>query len=240
MNCDQNTAFSVIIPTFQEAKNIPELAHLFSKVNFGAREFEVILVDDNSQDGTQEIVQDLAKEFPWLRLIVRKGPKGLSESVMEGFSHAKNPLCVVMDADLSHPPAKIPEMLALLSTPTVDLVIGSRYVKGGESDESWPINRKIFSRLAAFFARVLIGVPVKDPLSGFLALKKSTYQAGKKLQPIGWKIGLEIMVKCRCKNIQEVPIHFSERAHGVSKLSFKVVLEYVYHIISLMRFKLQS
>jgi len=238
MVCNQNTPFSIIIPTYQEAKNIPELTHLISKVDFGPRKFEVILVDDNSQDGTKEVVEALVKQFPWLRLIVRLGQKGLSEAVLEGFAKAKYPLYVIMDADLSHPPAKIPEMLAYLSMPTVDLVIGSRYVKGGGSDESWPINRKIFSRLATLFAKILIASPVKDPLSGFLALKKSTYLSANKLEPIGWKIGLEIMVKCHCKNIQEVPIYFTDRNQGVSKLNFKVALNYIKHITRLLRYKL--
>lgn len=237
MYTNENNNFSIIMPTFREAKNIPELIERISKVDFGSRAFEVILVDDNSQDGTKEIVDHLKIKYPWLRLIVRQDRKGLSESVMEGFTHAVYPICVVMDADLSHPCEKIPEMLTVLAKPDVDLVIGSRYIKGGSSDEGWPLMRKVVSRLAALFARVLIAVPVKDPLSGFLAIKKNTYMSGIKLEPIGWKIGLEMMVKCRCKNIQEVPIHFSERVHGTSKLNYRVVLDYIKHVKRLFWFK---
>ncbi len=233
-------SFSIIVPTFREAKNIAELIRRIAQTNFGNRVFEVILMDDDSKDGTEQIVQRLQPMHPWLRLIIRKEKKGLSESVLDGFTHATYPIWIVMDADLSHPPEKIPEMLTLLDKPGVDVVIGSRYITGGSSDEMWPMVRKGLSRFAAFIARVLVAVPVRDPLSGFFALKKETYHMGEKLEPIGWKIGLEIMVKCRCKNIQEVPIHFAQRTQGMSKLSFKVIMNYLQHVHRLMWFKIIS
>lgn len=232
--------FSIIVPTFHEAKNIPELVKRIAQIDFGSCAFEVILVDDDSQDGTEEIVQSLQPHYPWLRLIIRKEKKGLSESVLDGFRQARYAVWVIMDADLSHPPEKIPEMLTALAQPDVDIVIGSRYVAGGSSDEMWPMIRKALSRFAALVARILVAVPVKDPLSGFLALKKDIFNSGIKLEPIGWKIGLEIMVKCRCKHIREVPIHFAQRTHGMSKLSFKVVINYLQHVNRLMWFKISS
>ena len=233
--------FSIIVPTFHEAKNIPALVDRIAEVNFGARAFEVILVDDNSSDGTDEIVRNLQRQYPWLRLIVRKEQRGLSESVLEGFKQAKYPLWITLDADLSHPPQKIPEMLNILAEPEVDVVIGSRYVEGGSSDAAWPLLRKILSRLGAFIARVLIALPIKDPLSGFMAIKGSVLKnSNKKLEPIGWKIGLEIMVKCSYKQVREVPIHFSERTHGKSKLNLKVNINYLQHLCRLMKFKLKN
>jgi dolichol-phosphate mannosyltransferase len=232
--------FSIIVPTYHEAKNLPELIKRIAQIDFGQRVFEVILVDDNSQDGTYEVVNHWLTQYPWLRLMVRKEKKGLSESVVDGLKWAKYPLCIIMDADLSHPPEKIPEILAALEESEVDLVIGSRYIKGGSSDEMWPIARKILSRLAALAARVLVAVPVKDPLSGFLALRKDAFFSGIQLEPVSWKIGLEIMVKCHYKNIKEVPIHFSQRVQGKSKLNFKVAMNYLRHVNQLIWFKVFS
>lgn len=240
MDAPENQNFSIIVPTFHEAKNIPELIKRIAEVNFGPRAFEVILVDDKSNDGIEEVVQSLQIQFPWLRLIVRKGERGLSESILDGFKAAKYPILITLDADLSHPPEKIPEMLLTLEQPGVDVVIGSRYIKGGSSDELWPIVRKGLSRLGALIARILIGVPVKDPLSGFMAIRGKMLKPDIKLQPIGWKIGLEIMVKCRCKQIREIPIHFAQRTVGVSKLNFNVMIKYLHHLTQLICFKLFS
>ncbi len=240
MNTIGSDCFSIIVPTFREANNISALVKRIAKVDFGARQFELILMDDNSNDGIADIVRNLQPIYPWLRLIIRTGKKGLSESVIEGFSHAQYPIWVIMDADLSHPPEKIPEMLTALAQPGVNIVIGSRYVEGGSSDDQWPLIRRVFSHFAAWAARVLVGVPVKDPLSGFVMLKKETLIAGKKLEPIGWKIGLEIMVKCRCRHIQEVPIYFAQRTQGASKLSLKVIINYLQHVHRLIWFKMFS
>lgn len=236
-----NADFSIIVPTFKEAKNIPELIQRIGNLQLAKNQFEVILMDDHSQDGIEQIVKHLQIQYPWLRLIVRKDNKGLSESVLEGLTQAQYANYIVMDADLSHPPEKIPEMISALTAQETQMVIGSRYIKGGSSDELWPWMRKLISKGAAFVARMLIGVPVKDPLSGFFAIRKTTYEQGShRLQPIGWKIGLELMVKCRCQHITEIPIHFSQRAHGSSKLSAKVMMNYLQHVFRLMRFKMFS
>jgi dolichol-phosphate mannosyltransferase len=145
-----------------------------------------------------------------------------------------------MDADLSHPPEKIPEMLAVFEKSGADVVIGSRYVEGGSSDKLYPFSRKFFSRATALMARVLLAVSAKDPLSGFLVFRKEKFFSGIQLKPIGWKLGLEFMVKCHCKNIREVPIHFSDRTQGVSKVSFKVGMDYIRHLVRLMLFKVFS
>lgn len=232
--------FSVIIPTFCEANNIEELIMRFANIKFNVHHFEVIIVDDDSCDGIIDVVHRLKDEFPWLKLIVRQGEKSLSKAVIEGFRVALYPILIVMDADLSHPPEKIPEMLKTLANPKVDMVIGSRYIAGGSTDVVWPMTRKIASRSAALLARLVIGRNIKDPLSGFIAIRKDKIVNGSPLLPIGWKISLEMMIKCRCKLIKEIPIHFAERNQGNSKMNFLVLIQYLLHIKRLAFYKLFS
>ena len=226
--------FTIVIPTFREEKNIRELVKRISMVDFSDRHFEVLLVDDNSQDGIIETVRQLSVNYPWLKLIVRQEKKCLSQSILMGFKHAQFPLLITMDADLSHPPEKIPELLAAIDNPQVDYVIGSRYIMGGSCDQAWPLRRKFTSQFSAFLANTLIfsHVRIKDPLSGFCVIRKRTLELADPLRPIGWKIGLELMVKCRCRNIVEIPIDFSERNLGVSKLNLKIGFNYFRHIIA--------
>lgn len=240
MDNKRDTSFSIIIPTYREAQNIPELARRIANVDFGGREFEVLLIDDNSQDGITSVVTHLAQIYPWLKLIVRTEKRDLSQSVICGFQNAKYPLLVTMDADLSHPPESIPQMLVLLSDYETDIVIGSRYIPGGSSDIHWPLLRKITSRAGAMLARMLLPAMAKDPLSGFLAFRKHLFLSGEPLEPIGWKIGLELMIKCNCKTIKEIPIHFTQRSQGKSKLNMKISLDYLRHILKLMRYRLQA
>jgi dolichol-phosphate mannosyltransferase len=238
MDLEPQENFSIIIPTYHEAKNIPELVKRIASVDFGQRHFEVILADDNSQDGTPDVVKKFQAQYPWLKLIIRHQKRDFSRSVLEGFEQASYPILITMDADLSHPPEMIPEILAMLSNPTIDVVIGSRYVKGGSTDSSWPLIRIITSRMAALIAKGFLFIKARDPLSGFLAIRQETVRSGKPFNPIGWKIGLELIVKCHCKNIREVPIHFSERREGASKLTLKISLEYLQHVARLFCHKI--
>lgn len=236
----EQNGFSIIIPTYHEAKNIQALIHRIAQVNFKNQLFEVLLVDDNSQDGTLEIVHQLQSLYSWVRILVRKSKRDLSQSVIDGFQHAQYPTLVTIDADLSHPPEKIPDMLNALAESNVDAVLGSRYVKGGSMDEVWPLTRKIASRVAALIAIFLLRINLKDPLSGFVAIQKKTLLAGDPLNVVGWKWGLEILIKCHCKKIREVPIHFSQRKQGYSKLTFKVILNYFLHVKRLLIYKLKG
>jgi dolichol-phosphate mannosyltransferase len=240
MDLENKDGFSIIIPTYQEAKNLPDLVKRIAAVNFGNHPFEVILADDNSQDGTAQMAASLSSgHYPWLKLLTRHGKKrDLSYSIIDGFHAAIYPIVITMDADLSHPPEKIPEMLAILADPNVDAVIGSRYIKGGSTDPTWPMIRIFTSRCAALIAQTLLFTRAKDPLSGFLAIRQKTLQAGAPLRPIGWKIGLEIIIKCDCKNIREIPIHFSQRRYGTSKLNFKISFDYLHHVVRLMGHKI--
>jgi len=157
---------------------------------------------------------------------------------MDGFIAAKYENLITLDADLSHPPEKIPEMMQALMQPDVDIVLGSRYVPGGSMDDVWPLSRKIASRSSALLARMLLGIKLKDPLSGYFAIRKTTLFAADAFKFIGWKWGLEIMIKCKTKKIREVPIHFSQRKYGKSKLNFKIALSYFRHIKELFLYKL--
>src|SRR3989344_9539625 len=149
------TEFSIIVPTYKEAKNIPELSERIASNHFSQR-FEVIIVDDNSQDGTIEVIEKLRRQYSWLKLITLKNSRSLSKAVITGIQNANYPIIIIMDADLSHPPEKIPEMLHVLSQPDVDMVIGSRYVKGGSVDHGWPFARKLISRLCAILAGTVV------------------------------------------------------------------------------------
>ncbi len=239
MNNNDNTGYSIIIPTFRESQNVPELVARISQIKF-EEPFEVIFVDDNSQDGIAEVISQLQAQYPWLKLIIRSENRSLSESVIEGCKQAQYGTFIVMDADLSHPPEKIPELIAALSIQDVDFVIGSRYQAGGSTDETWPAARKLISRVAAQISKTLLSISVQDSLSGFFAIRKAKFLEADKLNPIGWKIGLELMIKCHCKKIIEVPIRFSERQRGASKLNIKVVYNYMQHVQRLMCYKLSK
>lgn len=226
---------SVIVPTFCEADNLPELAErLFSSVSQELYDTELIIVDDNSPDETRVICEALSQRFP-VRLHVRTTERGLSSAVIEGIRNATGEIFIVMDADLSHPPEAVPELVAALENPLTDFVIGSRYVRGGSTDEDWGILRFLNSKLATLLATPL--TRAADPMAGFFGLRRETFEAAKHLNPIGYKIGLELMIKCRCQRVVEVPIHFANRKCGTSKLTFKEQLNYIRHLSRLYAFR---
>jgi dolichol-phosphate mannosyltransferase len=226
---------SLIIPTLNEAENLPALTERIAAALTG-RAYEVLLVDDNSKDATPQVCEELAKKHP-LRLLVRTIPKdGLGGAVLHGMHEARGEYLVVMDADLQHPPEKLPELLAPLEKNNgTDFVLGSRHVPGASTGEKWGVARKINSDIATFLARPFAG-RVRDPMSGFFALRRSTYEGAQRLTPLGYKIGLELMCKCRVKHVQEVPIHFAERTRGESKLSVKEQFRYLEHLSRLYDF----
>jgi len=212
----------VIVPTYNEKDNIDELVQRVSKANPGA---EIVIVDDNSPDGTSDRARELAKSYR-MKVVTRSGKLGLSSAVMEGFATATGDILVVMDADLSHLPEKIPELVGRIESGEAELVFGSRHVEGG-SIENWPFYRKIISRGAALLARGL--TKVKDPMSGFFVLKRSVID-GVTLDPVGYKIGLEILVKGKYSKVIEVPIRFANRKAGKSKLGGYEMLRYIDHV----------
>ena len=224
---------SIIVPTFREAENLPVLVpRVAAALRHADLDWELIVVDDNSPDATVEVCAQLAREFP-LRLIVRTEERGLSSAVMAGMRQAHGAILVCMDADLSHPPESIPVLVAALrDDPVVDFVIGSRYVQGGNTQEGWGLFRWLNSRVATLLARPLTAAG--DPLAGFFALRRSDFiAADRQLNPLGYKIGLELLVKCGFRHVREVPIHFENRLHGKSKLSLREQRDYLRHLIRL-------
>ena len=226
--------FSIVVPTFQEAQNINEFIQRITQIGFKSDSFELIFVDDNSQDGIVELIKNLQPSYPWIKLIVRYQNKGLSASVIDGIKQAAYANIVVMDADLSHPPEKIPEMLFLLQHEQLDMVIGSRYVPGGQIDDDCFFIRKWLSRIAAGLVKILIINNINDPFSGFFAIRKKSSNAIEKLDPIGWKIMLEIIIKWDYTRIKEIPIYFGRRRKGKSKLCFKTMLSILIHFKKLV------
>jgi dolichol-phosphate mannosyltransferase len=233
MNSPVSIELSVIVPTYREVESLP---HLLPRLLDTIRQLdvpaEVLIMDDQSNDGTVELVDQLG--ISEVRLCVREGKRGLSPAVVDGFRMARGKYLVCIDADLSHPPETIPTMLERLAA-GADFVIGSRYVPGGSTEADWGFFRQLNSSVATFLARPFTSV--KDPMSGFIALTRERFNLAKDLNPIGYKIGLELLVKCGCQRVAEVPIHFANRAAGESKLSLKEQLRYIKHLRRLFVFK---
>ncbi|HVP09658.1 MAG TPA: polyprenol monophosphomannose synthase [Phycisphaerae bacterium] len=227
---------SIVVPTYKEAENIPPLVRrVFAAMGRAGIPAEMVIVDDDSGDGTEAAVQALAAEFP-VRLITRQGERGLSSAVVRGFHEARHDILLCMDADLSHPPESLPEVISPIAENRAEFCIGSRYVAGGRTKENWSLLRKLNSLGATWLARPLTSTT--DPMAGFFCLRREVLNRAERagLSPIGYKIGLETLVKARCRTIAEVPIEFSDRLHGKSKLTFQQQLLYLRHLVRLYRF----
>ncbi len=229
----RQTRLTIVVPTYKEVENLPHLIERIGKVrDCCVLDIDLLIMDDDSRDGTVELIAGVPEK--WVRLVVRSGPRGLSPAVLEGFHNARGDLLVCMDADLSHPPEAIPLMLQKLRE-GADFVVGSRYVEGGTTADDWGLLRWLNSRVATALARPLTSV--RDPMAGFFALSRSTFEAGEDFNPIGYKIGLELIVKCGCERVVEIPIHFENRRFGESKLTLQQQLAYLKHLRRLYIFK---
>ncbi len=227
---------SIVVPAYCEAPNLRRLTErVFAATRAANLEAELIIVDDNSADGSTEIVADLAAMFP-VRIIVRTNERGLSSAVLRGFEEARGPFLVVMDADLSHPPEAIPDLVAPIREGRADFVLGSRYVSGGHIDQEWSLFRHLNSRIATWLARPLTSV--RDPMSGFFCLARARLDGAASLNPVGYKIALELIVKTRSRRCLEVPISFADRAAGTSKLTAREQLRYLRHLARLYWFRI--
>ncbi len=217
---------SIIVPTYNERENLPILVERIAR-SLSGLEYELIIVDDNSPDGTGRLAEELAQRFP-LRVVHREGKKGLASAVAEGLKHASGDILGVMDADLQHPPEVVPQLIRALEK--ADVAIASRYVRGGGT-EGWTISREIISRVAKFIPRIPFAQVrgIKDPLSGFFALRKGVVE-GVKLDPIGFKILLEILVRGKYEHVTEVPFVFRGRERGKSTFTLKEQVNYLRHV----------
>lgn len=220
------SGLSIIIPTYCEAENIPLILDRINQLREAQNlTLEVLFMDDDSQDGSVEAVDRAG--YDWAQIVVRTQDRGLSQAVIDGFGRAQYPVLICMDCDLSHPVEAIPQMVLALATGQ-QFVLGSRYVSGGSTDDDWGIFRYINSRVATVLARPL--TQVRDPMSGFFALRREDFGNADTLNPVGYKVALELIVKCHFDNVAEVPIHFSDRLHGESKLSLREQLKYIKHL----------
>jgi dolichol-phosphate mannosyltransferase len=235
-NAGKECSVTIVIPTYRELENLRPLVIRISDAMSKAKEsYEIIFVDDESHDGTDRVVAELSELRYPVRLITRMGERGLSSAVIRGFSEATGEAFVCLDADLSHPPEAIPAILECLGETGVDFVLGSRYVPGGSTDEHWGLLRWVNSKIATALARPLTSV--EDPMSGFFAIRRTVYERAAPLNPVGYKIALELIVKCNCSIIREVPIRFAQRQFGESKLSLGERFNYLRHLSRLLRFK---
>ena len=225
---------SVVVPTYREAANLAPLAERVHAVLSGAGvEWELIVADDDSGDGSEAVVAELARRLPVRLETRRERPRDLSRSVLFGVRRARFDRIVVMDADLSHPPERIPDLLRALDG-GCDMALGSRYASGGVVDRAWSPWRFLASRLATALARPL--AECADPMSGFFAIERRALPDAGLLRPIGYKIALELMVRGRLR-VAEVPIGFRDRRRGASKMGSRQQVELLRHLARLYAFR---
>ncbi len=222
--------YSIVVPTLNERENILILLDRIAASGFSG--YEVIVADENSPDGTAEAVNAYAAAgHPNVRAILNDGTPGLSPSIVKGFSAAQGEFLCCMDGDLQHDVKDLQHIFETLEN--ADFVIGSRYTAGGGFKERWNPFRILISRSAAWMAHLILGVKVKDPMSGFFAIRRDAFLAVRgKLSPRGFKIMLELLFllthsKERNYTIRECGILFGKRIHGESKLSCRVILQYL-------------
>lgn len=217
---------SVIVPTYNEADNVEPLAR---RVFAAVPRVEIVFVDDASSDGTADRARRLAADGP-VRVVERRGERGLSTAVLRGFEEAKADVVAVLDADLSHPPEALPALIAAVEG-GADAAVGSRYAPGGEI-ERWPLCRRLASKAGTWLARPL--TPVSDPMSGYFCLRRSRLR-GLRLRPRGFKILLEILARGKFERVVEVPIRFEDRAAGRSKFGARERKEFLRQLWDLYR-----
>ncbi len=225
---------SIIVPTYNERDNIsPLIERIGQALGKGEYDYEVLVVDDNSPDGTAGVAESLSGDYP-VKVIVREGKMGLASAVVEGMRRAEGEVFGVIDADLQHPPELVVQ-LAQATAEGYDVAVASRYVRGG-GIEDWSLLRRIVSKAAILMARPL--VRARDPVSGCFFLKKEVV-ADIDFKPSGFKILLEILVKGKYDRLKEVPYVFGERARGKSKLGRGEFASYLRLLCGLYLFKLK-
>jgi len=244
--------FSVVIPTYNESENILGLITEIEK-NLPTSHFtEIIIVDDNSPDGTGKLVENYIEEQNAklekgrdnssgsnsknyrVKIVHRRAKNGLIPAILDGVKQSTGMNVLIMDADFSHPPEVIPKMMRELALNPNSIIIGSRFIEGGKV-VGWPERRKLLSRGASALARLGLNVKrVKDPMSGFFALPRELIQ-NISIDTKGYKILLEILVKNKEIPIREIPYTFTDRQSGKSKMNYNVIMNYVEAIWQLYR-----
>ncbi len=221
---------SVLIPSYNEKENIRPLIEALSAAL--PAEHEIIVIDDNSPDGTGEEVRALGKRYK-VRLLERPGKMGLTSAITDGLAVSKGERILVMDADLSHPPEVAPLLLERLKS--CDLAVGSRLIEGGRV-ERWPLHRRMISKAADSLARLILGVSITDPLSGFFAIRRQI-MGRTRFRTKGYKLLLNVLADNPGIKVCEVPYVFRDRHAGKTKLGGGEVFGYV---IDLFRIRLSK
>jgi dolichol-phosphate mannosyltransferase len=233
---------SLIAPTYNEASNIHDLVRQLTYQLDAAlpNAYEIIVVDDNSPDGTAELALQLTSQYPQLRVLRRDNERGLSTAVIRGWQAARGEILAVIDADLQHPPEVTVRLYEEMDR-GADLAVASRHIEGGGVSD-WSAMRRVLSRAAQFVGLILLPEVVgrvSDPMSGYFMVRRTAIQ-GVELNPLGYKILIEVIGRGQCRWIGEVPYLFRERVEGTSKVSRKVYFEYLQHLLRLRLAKLQG
>ena len=214
---------TMVVPTYNERDRLAELvAKLFEAAARSAIALELVIVDDNSPDGTGQVADDLARTHR-MTVIHRAGKLGLGTAVVEGFGVAGADIVGVMDADFSHPPSLVPKMLAAFKANGADVLVASRYIPGG-STPAWPFKRRVMSRFACLLARGLS--PIRDAASGFFLIKHDIARSVS-IKAGGFKICLELIVRGWPTKLVELPYQFDDRELGESKMSAREASGYL-------------
>jgi dolichol-phosphate mannosyltransferase len=232
---DSPLRLSVIVPTYNEALNIVKLVTQLAQLldePFG-ESYEIIVVDDDSPDRTWELVHDLARDTPRLRVMRREKERGLSTAVIRGWQAARGEVLCVIDADLQHPPDLTLALYRVIER-GADMAVASRHLEGGGVSD-WSMIRRVVSRAAQLIGLVALpGVVgrISDPMSGYFMIRRAAIE-GVELNPLGYKILIEVLARGKFPWVGEVPYVFQEREHGGSKATARIYLEYIRHLLRL-------
>jgi len=224
---------ALVVPTYNERDRLADLVStIFDVYAKAGIDGELVIVDDNSPDGTGPLADELALRYP-ITVLHRPGKLGLGTAVIDGFNAAHAEIAGVIDADLSHPPDLVPRMLRVMQDSGADIVIGSRYVRGGGTS-NWELSRLLMSRFACLLARGL--TPVRDVTSGFFLIRRDLAR-GVTISAGGFKICLELLIRSAPKLVVEVPYVFKGRTAGQSKMNLKEATGYLTQLRDLRAFK---
>ncbi|GAA3992148.1 polyprenol monophosphomannose synthase [Thermobifida alba] len=232
---------SVVVPTYNEAENLPVLVEQVTALPLP--ELRLVVVDDNSPDGTGEVADKLAAEHPGrITVLHRTAKDGLGRAYVAGMTRALDDgaeFVAQMDADLSHPPLYLPQLLGTLLSTDAGVVIGSRYVPGGSLSQEWGLRRRLLSGWANAYVKTILAMPLRDITSGFKVWRRSALEAldlpGIHSSGYSFQVEMHFRAYRRGQKIVEIPIHFEERAEGSSKMDLAVQVESALRPFQLLR-----
>ena len=226
---------TIVVPTYNERERLAELVDaVFAAAEHARLALELVIVDDNSPDGTGVLADELAQTRS-MKVVRRSGKLGLGTAVVAGFGVAQAPVVGVMDADFSHPPSLVPMLFAAMRETGADVVVGSRYIPGGSTPD-WPWSRRLLSRVGCLLARGV--APIRDAASGFFIIRADLARQVR-IQAGGFKICLELLVRGAPGHVVEVPFRFDDRELGESKMSLREASGYLIQLRDLYWLRLR-